>query len=212
MIKSNARLMISIDEGRIKILNFLYPDVPGLDIMRSFTCYLDPRLAKRLQQVWRLSRPPRTLDDFIDLFRESDRFQRYRETVKAGRAIGETTASRGQSIVYPDGREASVMCGFDSMVTALLMGEGTVRASCMHCGERMDMMISDSQLVEASSPSILWWFGDGPRGVHICDHTNFFPDLNHLASWLEANPEELGVPIPLDNAVEFITKMVTIEK
>jgi hypothetical protein len=180
--------------------------------MRSFTCFLDPRLTGRLQQVWQLSRPPRSLDDFIDLFRKSDRFQRYRDIVKEGRAIGETSAQRGQSIVYPDGREANVMCGFDSMVTALLISEGTVKASCMHCGARMDIVISGSQLMGASMPSIIWWFGDGPRGVHICDHTNFFPDLDHLSSWLKANSEELGVPIPLEEAVDFIARMIAIEK
>jgi len=180
--------------------------------MGRFTGYLDPRLAGRLQQAWQLSRPPRSLDDFIGLFRESDRFQRYRDLVKEGRAIGETSARRGQSIVYPDGREANVMCGFDSMVTALLVGEGTVRASCRHCGERMEMAVSDSRLGGASSSSILWWFGDGPKGVHICDHTNFFPDMAHLTSWLEDNPEELGVPIPLEEAVEFIARMAAIEK
>lgn len=114
--------------------------------------------------------------------------------------------------MYPDGRKVNVMCGFDSMVTALLIGDGTVRASCKHCGERMDMTISGSQLAGAHSPSILWWLGDGPKGVHICDHTNFFPDMAHLTSWLEENPEELGVPIPLEEAVEFIAKMVAIER
>lgn len=180
-------------------------------VMRTFTCYIDPRLAKRLKVVWRLSRLPRNLDDFIDLFRASDRFQLYADIVKKGRAIGETIAQRGQSIVYQDGHEVNVMCGFDSIVTALLMGEGTVRASCMHCGEGMEIRVKDSRLVDASSPSIVWWFGDGPKGVHICDHTNFFPDLDHLTSWLDDNPEELGVPIPLREAVEFITKMLPIE-
>lgn len=194
------------------LLDLLRPDAPGSYIMGRFTGYLDPRLAGRLQKAWRLSRPPRSLGDFIGLFRESDRFQRYRDLVKEGRAIGETSTRRGQSIVYPDGREANVMCGFDSMVTALLVGEGTVRASCRHCGERMEMAVSDSRLGGASSSSILWWFGDGPKGVHICDHTNFFPDLDHLSSWLEDNPEELGVPIPLEEAADFIAKMVAIER
>jgi hypothetical protein len=180
--------------------------------MRSFTCHLDPRLSRRLQQAWRLQRPPRSLDEFIELFRQSDRFQRYREIVKEGHAIGETSSQREQSIVYSDGREANLMCGFDAMVTAILVGEGTVRASCRHCGETMEMTVSDSQLTGASSPSIFWWFGDGPKGVHICDHTNFFPDLDHLVSWLEDNPEELGVPIPLEEAAEFIARMVAIER
>ncbi len=87
-----------------------------------------------------------------------------------------------------------------------------MRASCRHYGERIDMTISDNQLTRASSPSILWWFGDGPKGVHICDHTNFFPDLDHLSSWLEDNPEELGVPIPLEEAAEFIAEIVAIER
>lgn len=180
--------------------------------MRRFACYLDPRLAGRLHQVWRLARPPRSLEDFIGLFRDSDRYEGYRDRVKEGRAIGETSARRGQSIVFPDGREANVMCGFDSMVTALLIGEGTVRASCRHCGERMEMTISDTRLAGASSTSILWWFGEGPKGFHICDHTNFFPDMDHLTSWLEDNPEELGVPIPLEEAVEFIARMAAGEK
>ncbi len=127
------------------------------------------------------------------------------ERVRAGDAImGECDLDRGQAVVLEEDREVGVMCGYDALFTVLARGQGGVLASCLHCGERMEARIADGGLASVSSPSIVFWLGDGPRGIPVCDHLNLFPDLEHLKAWLETNPEELGVPLPLGEAVRFI--------
>ncbi len=68
----------------------------------------------------------------------------------------------------------------------------------------MEIQIRDSKVVETSNPSILFWLGDGPKGIPFCDHYNLFPDRNHLDSWLETNKEELGIALSLEDAVAFL--------
>jgi hypothetical protein len=175
----------------------------------------DPRLSKRLKETYKLEKSPTTLAEFTELgralIRVTPELQEYIERIKSGEVVvGETEEKRGQSVVLPDGREVRVMCGYDALTTILLRGQGSVRASCLHCGEKMEVMIEKSKIVSASSPTIVYWFGDGPKGIKICDHLNLFPDLEHLLAWLETNPEELGVPILLHDAADFLKKLHTI--
>ena len=172
---------------------------------------LEPVLAERLAKRFQTPGPPATLMDLVNAVRE--RLQAQPESAKAIRAlrtgpdvIGETTKQRGQSIVTADRGEVNVMCGYDAVATALLRGQGTVRATCFHCGEKMEIEIKDTTLAKASHPGIVFWLGDGPKGIPVCDHYNFFPDESHLRAWLETNPEELGVSLPLSDAVEFFRR------
>ncbi len=170
---------------------------------------LDPRLSERLKETYNLQRTPTTVADFVELGRTmikaTPELRQFLMSVRAGKAVvGQTEADRGQSFITPEGREARVMCGYDSLSTALLRGEGIVRASCFHCKEKMEIEIKGGKIASASSPSIVFWFGDGPKGIPVCDHLNLFPDRDHLAAWLRMNPEELGVAFTLDEAVEFI--------
>jgi hypothetical protein len=175
----------------------------------------DPRFSKRLKETYKLAKPPSTLDEYIKLGRAivqaSPELQEYIEHIKSGEIIvGETETDRGQSLILPDGRKVKVMCAYDALTTLLLRGEGTFHASCIHCGEKMEIRIEKSKIVNASSPTIVYWFGDGPKGIKICDHLNLFPNLEHLLAWLETNPEELGVPILLHDAADFLKKLHTI--
>jgi hypothetical protein len=175
----------------------------------------DPRLSKRLKETYKLSKLPTTLDEFIELGRAivqaSPELQEYIERIKSGEVVvGETETDRGQSVVLPDGREVRVMCGYDALTTLLLQGQGTFHASCVHCGEKMEVRIEKGKIESSSSLTIVFWFGDGPKGIKICDHLNLFPDLEHLFAWLETNPEELGVPILLHDAADFLKKLHTI--
>lgn len=175
--------------------------------MREIT--FEPRLAKRLQKQYRMEKPPANLTELIEFTKAqvlaTPGGREQIASIREGKVtIGETDLDRGQSIVSSDGRELKVMCGYDSLATALLRGEGLVRATCFHCGEKMEIEIKDGELVRASHPSIRFWFGDGPKGISVCDHYNFFPDQEHLDGWLETNPEELGVALSLDEAIEFM--------
>lgn len=170
---------------------------------------LDPDLSKRLQKQYGMGKPPATLTELIKFARAqvlaTAGGREWVASIRKGKVtIGETDIERGQSIVSPDGREIKVMCGYDSLGTALLRGEGLVKATCFHCGEKMEIEIEDSKLVRTSHPSIVFWIGDGPKGIPFCDHYNFFPDQKHLDGWLETNPEELGVVLSLDESIEFL--------
>ncbi|MFW9787844.1 MAG: organomercurial lyase [Candidatus Thorarchaeota archaeon] len=170
----------------------------------------DPQLAKRLQKQYQMEKPPADLNELIDFARAqviaTDRGREWIASIRDGKmAIGETDADRGHSIVSQDGREVKVMCGYDALGTSLIRGEGLINATCFHCGEKMEIEIKGSELVRVSHPSILFWIGDGPKGIPICDHYNFFPGPKHLDGWLETNPEELGVALTLEEAIEFLT-------
>jgi hypothetical protein len=180
-----------------------------------FKVMFDPRLSKRLQATYKLERPPTTLTEFVELGRAliqaSPDLQEYIGHIKSGDVIvGETEEDRGQSIVFPNGREVRVMCGYDALTTLLLRGQGVFNASCLHCGAKMEVKIDNGKVFSASSPTIVYWFGDGPKGIPICDHLNLFPDLDHLLSWLETNPEELGVPLLLHDAADLLQELHTL--
>ncbi len=169
----------------------------------------EPELAERLGKQYRMEKPPANLIELIEHVNAQVRARpggaEQVAPIREGKVtIGETDAERGQSLVAPDGREVNVMCGYDALATALLRGEGLVKATCFHCGEKMEIQIKNGELVRASHPSILFWLGDGPKGIPVCDHYNFYPDREHLDGWLETNPEELGVSLSLDEAVEFL--------
>ena len=169
----------------------------------------DPRLSERFQKTLGLSSSPATIEELIALGRKryesgSELGNYYRSVASGDRVIGETDADRGQSIALPDGREVKVMCSYDSLMTAVLRGRGSVEAACPHCGEKMRVTVVDGSVTDTSSESIVFWLGDGPVGIPICDHFNLFPDLEHLGAWLSGNVQELGVPLALSDAVEFM--------
>ena len=110
--------------------------------------------------------------------------------------IGETDAERGQSIVVPDGREVKVMGGYDALATALLRGEGCVKATCFHRGEKMEIQIENGELVRASHPSILFWLGDGPKGIPVCDHYNSTRIGNTWKDGSRRTPRNSAYPSP----------------
>lgn len=170
---------------------------------------LEPRLAERLQKQYFMERLPADLGELVEHVKKKTRStpggREMIASIREGKmTLGQTNQDRGQSIVSPSGEEVKVMCGYDALGSALLRGEGLVKATCFHCGERMEIQIRDSKVVETSNPSILFWLGDGPRGIPICDHYNLFPDRKHLDSWLETNKEELGIALSLEDAVGFL--------
>ena len=172
----------------------------------------EPRLAERFRTTYRLAKAPRTPNEFADFWRDRlDADPRMRELfrrVRDGTAvIGETAANRGQVVFLPDGRKANVMCGYDSLMTAVLRGRGSVHAACFHCGERTEVHIEEGRSVRIMPETAVFWLGDGPRGIQVCDHLNLFPSLDHLAAWLRADPEELGIALSVPAAVELCSRM-----
>lgn len=172
----------------------------------------DPSLAERLKSTYRLARAPRDPSEFVDLWRDRidadprirERFRRVRDGTAV---IGETTANRGQVVFLPDGRKANVMCGYDSLMTAVLRNGGIVHAACFHCGERTEVHIVEDRPVRILPETAVFWLGDGPRGIPVCDHLNLFPSLDHLAAWLNGKAEELAVALAAAVAVELFVRM-----
>ncbi len=169
----------------------------------------EPRLAERIQKQYKMKKPPVNLTHLIEHVKAqvlaTPGAKEQISSIRTGTmTIGQTDSDRGQSIVAPDGREVKVMCGYDALSTALLRGEGLVKATCFHCGEKMEIQIEGGELVRSSHSTILFWLGDGPKGIEVCDHYNFFPDRKHLDGWLETNLEELGVSLPLKDIIEFM--------
>ncbi|MFW9814240.1 MAG: hypothetical protein ACFFF9_17385, partial [Candidatus Thorarchaeota archaeon] len=127
----------------------------------------EPELAIRIQKQYQMEKAPANLKELIEFARgqvlANPDGKKWVASVREGMiAIGETDTDRGQSVMSPDGHEVRVMCGYDAIGTALLRGEGLVKVSCFHCGEKMEIQIKDGELAHASHPSVLFWIGDGP--------------------------------------------------
>ena len=171
----------------------------------------DPRLSERFRKTFGLQSSPAKIDELIALWRkryesDSELGNCFRSVASGDRVMGETDSDRGQSIALPDGRAVKVMCSYDSLMTAVLRSRGSVEAACPHCEEKMKVTVVDGRVTDTSSESIVFWLGDAPVGIPMCDHLNLFPDLEHLGAWLSGNVEELGVPLALSDAVEFMRR------
>jgi hypothetical protein len=178
---------------------------------------IDKPFGLRLKKTFELSKVPKTVQEFADLGYKivdaSDEMKEYIKQIQEGKiVIGETDAKRGQTFVAANGKKANVMCGYDMLATSLIRGEGGIRATCFHCGKKMEINVKDKKITSSSSPSIVYWLGDGPKGIPICDHQNFFPDKKHLDAWLRTNPKELGVALTVDQAVDLIKGQFNIKK
>lgn len=170
---------------------------------------LEPRLAERLQKQYLMEKPPADLGELIEHTKNrtisTPGGREMIASLREGKiTLGQTREDRGQSIVSPSGEEVNVMCGYDALGSALLRGVGLVKATCFHCGQKMEIEVMDSKVLKTSNPSILFWLGDGPKGIPVCDHYNLFPDRKHLDSWLETNNDELGIALSLEDAVDFL--------
>lgn len=174
---------------------------------------MNPELAKRLKSVYGLPREPTSVEDYYALVeahsKENPQTEAYVQKMRDGQVVmGETTADRGYSVAIPERGRVNVMCGYDAVITAVVRGEGRARGSCPHCGEAMDIRIEEGQLMETSPDSIVFWLGTGPPGGPghpVCDHLHLFPTPAHLKAWLEGQPGELGIEIPLADLVEQVT-------
>lgn len=170
---------------------------------------LEPELAERLQQIYRLARRPDTLGALRELFGEGRRepqFEHYLERIRSGAGvIGAARGATPYANVLAEG-EVGVMCGYDALMNALLRGGGTVRGSCVHCGEALELELAGEEIVRRSSAGMVFWFGTGPLGAPgnpVCDHLHLFPDRTHLDAWLVSQPHELGVAMAIGDAVAF---------
>jgi hypothetical protein len=102
------------------------------------------------------------------------------------------------------------MCGYDTLMTNILRGGGLSRGWCVHCGELVEVEVSGQQVTRLSSPEVIFWLGAGPVDAHgnsVCDHLHIFPNQTHLEGWLETQPDELGIALPIVEAVEFFAGM-----
>ena len=170
---------------------------------------LEPRLGERLQRIYMLARSPSTISEFGELLTERSlsrpEGREFIEGVRSGRAvIGETEEDHGYSVVLPEGRKAKVFCAFDTLMTAVLRGAGTSHGACPHCGEEMEVTVEERRVASASAPSLVFWLGAGPEGAPgnpVCDHLHLFPSREHLTAWLDNQPEELGVALPVSDAL-----------
>ncbi len=101
--------------------------------MEQFT--LDPRLAERLRDIYKLGQAPKTLDEFgrslVLRTKTHPRLRDFFQQVKAGKAvIGECGEKHGYFLTRADGRRVEVMCAYDALMTSILQGKGEIHAAC----------------------------------------------------------------------------------
>lgn len=175
---------------------------------------LEPRLGERLQRIYRLPKRPTTLDEYIQIGKEivmsNPEGPKYIEAIRSGKVVvGETTEERGYSI-DKESRRVNVSCAYDALHTAVIRGYGLIKAACPHCGEKMEIQIKGSRVVNASPSSVVYWLGAPPKnakGNPVCDHLHLFPNSEHLKAWVETQQDELGVELPVKEAAEYYARV-----
>jgi hypothetical protein len=131
---------------------------------------------------------------------------KYIEAIRSGKVmVGETGEERGYSIDKEDHR-VNVSCAYDALHTAVIRGQGLIKAACPHCGEKMEIRVEGSQVATVSPQSTVYWLGAPPEdapGNPVCDHPHLFPMRDHLKAWLQTQRDELGVEMTVKEAADF---------
>ena len=70
----------------------------------------------------------------------------------------------------------------------------------------MHVQIEEKRIVDYSPSSMIFWLGAGPQnsaGHPMCDHLHLFLSEEHLDAWLLTQKDELGVRLPIEQALEL---------
>lgn len=114
-------------------------------------------------------------------------------------------------VVLPDGRERYAVCAIDALGIPAMLGQlVSIRSSCHHCGEPMELDVAPDGPV--GSGEVMVWVGK--RGdirqkacASICLTLNFFRSSEHLESWRAAHPDAPGAAAVLDEAFKLARKV-----
>jgi len=87
------------------------------------------------------------------------------------------------------------------MLPGLIRGPVEVRSRCPHCGEPIEVRVSDGHLFSSHPRAVmslgLRRDGEGPVQAVVCPYINLFPSADHYEAWAAATPEAETIAMPL---------------
>jgi len=176
-----------------------------------------PELAVKLEGLLLLKGAPGTLAELAKLVREkwlTDHFLNPPSELKAvasGSVVfGRVTYATRHTVRMPGEESVHTGCAFDAMVTGFFRPV-RIESSCPHCGDTIRLRMFHGKISSLSpKSSILWLAASRKSGecqggcegeIEMCPHTNLFASQKHLSSWMAKHPEELGMPLTLEQAL-----------
>lgn len=184
-------------------------------ILNKFDEPISVELGKRFKGIYRLSARPNSIRDFAELLKASQktrpREEIYIQNIREGKQIMGIVLTETK-FLFTDSGDTShfVKCGYDTLITAILSGKGTVQTQCLHCDQKVSIEVDNYEIISSEPRGIQFWFGAPPPGMNdnpVCDHLHLFPSEEHLQAWVAQKEREEGVQFSLHEMVEFINLM-----
>lgn len=107
-----------------------------------------------------------------------------------------------------DGGQAYALCAVDALGVSSMLGiPASIKSSCFQCGGDIDISINGGSVLGVAPSDIAVWLsttdGCGCTAETMCPLINFFCSAEHLNEWRQANPEEQGFVLDLNQALEL---------
>ena len=174
----------------------------------------EPELALRLQRIYGLRRRPRDPHEFFRLLKvlseKSPGTKDFLALVRSGKAvIGTSELPTKDWFIGEDGKKVFTYCSYDTLMTAILRGQGVIGSSCPHCGETMRIRMKRGKLESFSPMEMMFLWATGPEGSPgnpMCDHLHFFPNRDHMTAWLRSREGEIGFSFRIPDALNYLRK------
>jgi len=110
-------------------------------------------------------------------------------------------------VTLEDGRSVWALCAVDALgVSSMLKAPVTVTSTCFHCDAPIGITVNDARLIAKTPAGIYVWLSTkescGCTARTMCPLINFFCSAAHLKEWREANRDEAGYALTLDQALK----------
>lgn len=175
-------------------------------------------LGARLELLFCLDGTPRTLADLTELVRarwfkslRDPRLIQHFRAIRTGTEIfGAVSYETSHKVKAESGKEAYTACALDAIIEGFFLPI-EIESTCFHCGQPIRIRMSNGVVSYAEPWSVMVWLGTSKGGACTCEtdacpYINFFSSLEHANDWKDKNPNELGMPLTLQQSLELARK------
>lgn len=96
------------------------------------------------------------------------------------------------------------MCAIDALGMSFMFNcDVSIESLCYHCGERIDIEVSDDEIISLNSKNTVVWCDmeySCCAATSLCKNTNFFSSEKHYEDWQKGKPIRKGNLLPIQEA------------
>jgi len=96
------------------------------------------------------------------------------------------------------------MCAIDALGMSFMFDcDVSVESLCYHCGERIDIKVSDNEIISLNPRNTVVWCDMEYSccvSTSLCKNTNFFSSEKHYEDWQKGKPIRKGNLLPIQEA------------